>query len=1207
MAGLAFVASFGCAGSSSTTSLVGLTPETHTFFPITSGDHALECAACHTSNTSFTQYSCTGCHVHDETPTDMVHGKVAGYSFSSPGCYQCHPSPAHQAFDHAGITGNCALCHQAGGSFAALPVTGFTHGPMNGQDCGSCHNTTAWATGAVPAGLVHDPNRDVNVTALVPSYVGTSISSLTARAEDLPMEMDHATAAVDATTMGNCAGCHTGADSGAYYPGLLHPSLADQAAPQPTTCGDCHSAAAPTGFVGPVATAPARTPASGEMKHDAVGWANGAPTSTRLVQADCSVCHSSPTGISAATWADGPGGGIPEFHHSLTVAAISQPASCLDCHANSRPETVLTSSTAALPAGVSFDHQSQPALGECTACHLGSSTSGTWAGGRYHLAGSATPSSCLPCHDGERPRSTAGWGSTTYANSPFDYGTNADGVTHGDGQDCAVCHGGPGTGAWGGTQNWQGGHFPHGGGTVAATTCIVCHMSQRPDLQPGTTAAAMATLLGFDHSLNGTGDCFGCHQATVAAGRYLNYENPSTGALPGGDWAGGQGYPGATLVSDPAAAVTLTELDLTWSGTWVTGFTSVTATLYGAMSHVSSAIPAAVSPGPASNPNMNTCWHCHTNVNGVVTSFAGGNFHTALASYSATPGGAVTPLPQPTAHCADCHLNMFPSGIVEPSTSYLSPMDHHAQFSGAVTIAGVTVTAVDGLDCSVCHSHPGSTWADGGFHVHIGGAAPQDCRFCHYPLMTTASADVSSGTLYAMSHRSAQVSVQQCQTCHTSALGKSTTTPAAATLWQPGAFHASLSVQPTACLDCHRGSAPTTATESSVVYALATGGTATNGYQWMSHAAAGVTGAECAVCHASDAVASGAAWRKSTAYHAHAPSPASCQSCHGLANGNGSTPGTSNNLPAGLTNSSTLTTASGDSSTGVPAGTYDQIIHNDVNVSGHDCNFCHTQVGPSTVAGIAGKEWAQAKFHASFSPVYQLTMNGTTGRCSNCHLNVKPGPGFGGQDHSGFTSSPGSTDCSACHTWPGTGSAAAPNWLGATGGAPAYITVGGFTIPNPPSNPPTVQVGIPNLPHPSTASQSCATCHSGGVGGKSAIGYDHASTLINTNCAACHEAGSDLVGTVWNGATSLSAGAGDTRPITIAKVSQQSSGTSAPYHFFLDRGGAQVDCSHCHRAPTGVAVASTGSTYTNAWSFHHPPQGTILNFCYGCHPNGTGD
>ena len=87
-------------------------------------------------------------------------------------------------------------------------------------------------------------------------------------------------------------------------------------------------------------------------------------------------------------------------------------------------------------------------------------------------------------------------------------------------------------------------------------------------------------------------------------------------------------------------------------------------------------MPSVISPGPAGSPDKTNCWHCHTSSNGTVTSFAGGKFHAALTSYSATPGGAVTPLPQPTTHCADCHAHMRPAGIVERGGSNLLPMDH---------------------------------------------------------------------------------------------------------------------------------------------------------------------------------------------------------------------------------------------------------------------------------------------------------------------------------------------------------------------------------------------------------------------------------------------------------------------------------------------------------------------------------------------------
>ena len=178
-----------------------------------------------------------------------------------------------------------------------------------------------------------------------------------------------------------------------------------------------------------------------------------------------------------------------------------------------------------------YDHQYLAALGDCAGCHNNkAAVEGTsWAGARFHPPGSASPKTCLPCHAGERPTSTAGWVSATYTKSPFDYGTNARGVTHGAGQDCATCHTGPGTGA-GSDQNWQGGVFAHGPGSVAATTCIACHSTQVP----------AQVVMSFDHAKNGRADCFGCHQATVTAGKYVNYFSPSTGTLPGGDWQGGR-------------------------------------------------------------------------------------------------------------------------------------------------------------------------------------------------------------------------------------------------------------------------------------------------------------------------------------------------------------------------------------------------------------------------------------------------------------------------------------------------------------------------------------------------------------------------------------------------------------------------------------------------------------------------------------------
>jgi len=1190
-------------------------------FPISAGPHAADCNTCHGAFSSFSQFSCFNCHGHEQPLTDMLHvsltmsaslpdGGVA-YAYDSASCLSCHATGTRVPFDHAGTTGSCLSCHATGAAFAAFPVGGvgldggaFTHPPIGSADCGACHSTTTWlGAGKAPTNLASDPSQDVAVAELIPSYGGTSIFSLTPATESLPMPMNHQTTDLPAATLGTCASCHD-TSTGTYFPGLLHSSLANSVPvlPQPTLCMDCHGSSMPSGFVGP--TNAARNPASGAMKHDAVVWNSAGPTTMTAVPYDCAVCHAPPSKALVATWSTNLAGTTPAlFHASLTAAMQPQPASCVDCHANSRPNAVLTSANSTMAAGLAFDHTAGPALGDCASCHVNSSATATqwtsWSRGKFHLPGSASPATCLPCHAGERPVSTSGWVSTTYQNSPFDYGTNSSGITHGDGQDCATCHRGPGTGVWGSTQNWAGGYFTHSAAAISGTTCVACHVSQRP-----TTVITPPGGTPFDHSANGIGDCIGCHQATVAAGRYVSYL-----PLPGGDWKGGVGYPGSTPVGSPNQFITVTEVNLNRTGSLVSSSSSISATLYNMMLHVSAALPPELNAGPTATPDYTKCWHCHTNTNGTVTSYANGVYHSALSNYSATPGGAITPLPQPTSLCTDCHVQMRPTGIVMKAGSDLQPMDHNVTFAAPVTIGGVSVTGVTGIECAVCHHNPGVSWADGLpaqsplFHANIGAAVPQDCNACHYPLMADAAkSDLTNGTRYSMRHKSGQITFQSCQTCHTTALAKATTTSMAATLWQTGAYHSSLATQPKACVDCHMPTRPAAnaSTQSSWTYTLAMGSTTTNQAQWMNHGSSSVAGKDCVVCHAADAKASGSAWSKADKFHGPVASVATCKECHGLTNGGGSVAGTKNNLPVGLTNSAMLTMASGNATTGVPAGTHDQISHTDVNVSGHDCNFCHTQAGVSTVAGIQGQEWAQASFHVKFTSASPLVMNGTTGRCSNCHLNVKPGPTFTTFDHSTFTATSGTPDCSTCHSWPGSGTAQSPSWLGGAA-MPAYISVGGFTIPQPPATTSILQTGIGNLPHPSVAvGVACTTCHTTSTGGRPAMGYDHLSTLINSNCGSCHEAGTNLIGTRWNGATAQASGAGDSRPYTLASVLAEGRMTvTYPKHFY------PVDCNQCHVVPTGNGYVTTGAAYASAWTFPHSTRKmTNPSTCVMCHTNG---
>ena len=1164
-------------------------PSTHTWFPIASGPHAATCDVCHGTLPSFKQFTCDGCHDaatcggqagraigHFEPLDDRLHASVDKYSATSAACYGCHPTGAKVAFDHNRITSGCNTCHAACAPFDATPKNDSKHPALTSDtDCAGCHlSTTDWTmVSGAPGDLRWDPTRSIGpLQALIPTYAGTSITSLTPRAETLAMPMSHASKQVAGAASSSCSNCHASSD---FAHGVLHASLAALKLAQPTACADCHAGAVPmaetipTGFVGPTATHPARTPPSGEMKHDAVAWAAEAPTKQSIVPGECGLCHVSAS-KSGVTWSTGRAAGtLPVYHASLDAAALAQPTSCVDCHANSRPTGVVMSSSST----IAFDHSTSAALADCAGCHTGGPVAqwtSAWSGGRFHLASDASPATCLPCHAGERPASSMGWMTPGFASAPFDYGANPDGVTHGDGQDCALCHAGPGSGAWGGTQDWQRGHFTHGPATLSGTTCIACHTSQRPTM----------IVSNFDHGANGQGDCSGCHQPTVQRGSYAVLT----------DWMGGSPYPGSTLIGTPSQSITETEITLHRSGAnqLVTGMTSIVATLYNQMLHDSSAIPAPLNAGPSASPDYTKCWQCHTSANHVVTSYLNGKYHASLDA----AGQA-----QPKTQCNDCHAQMRPAGIVERAGSDLVPMDHAAKFTSPASIGGVTVAGVGDMDCSGCHAQPSTTWSDGVFHGSTIGAVPADCTVCHYPLIAdTNVSDRTSGSDYAMHHASSQITFQDCQRCHTGASMNQSRAPAA-TLWNPGAYHASLTAQPSACAECHAVSAPTlnASTKSTVSYSFAMGGTSSNGPQWMNHGASPVSGKDCAVCHLADAKASGSAWSKSDSFHASTSAPASCADCHGLSNGGGATQGTNNNLPATPTASTMLTTAAKDPTTGVPAGTADLMNHVDVNASAHDCGFCHTQLGVSTSAGVQGREWAQASFHASFSANAPLVMNATSGRCSNCHMNVRPGSGFTLLDHSTFTATQGSEDCSSCHFWPGSGTPTAPNWLGAVA-VPQSINVGGFPISQPPATQAMTEPGINNLPHPAVTGATCTSCHQSSTGGKQAIGYDHLSSLINGHCDACHEAGSDLVGTAWNGATTESAGAGDTRPFSLASVTATYHGDSRTITPASAPAGATVseanhfypiDCYECHAVPGGTGTTTTGSAYKTAWAFPH--------------------
>ncbi len=86
-----------CATCHNTTRWQGATFVSHDaqFFPIYSGAHNgrwTNCATCHTSASDFSQFTCLSCHPHsDQASTSGNHSGVSGFTYTSQGCFSCHP------------------------------------------------------------------------------------------------------------------------------------------------------------------------------------------------------------------------------------------------------------------------------------------------------------------------------------------------------------------------------------------------------------------------------------------------------------------------------------------------------------------------------------------------------------------------------------------------------------------------------------------------------------------------------------------------------------------------------------------------------------------------------------------------------------------------------------------------------------------------------------------------------------------------------------------------------------------------------------------------------------------------------------------------------------------------------------------------------------------------------------------------------------
>jgi len=118
----------GCTSSETPSGVPWLTTLDHDshepYFPINSGKHeGTDCNKCHGDFDTFKDFTCIGCHVHEQAETDPQHTAVPDYVYNGTSCLTCHPR---------GTADGSGVDHTP-----FYPIgEGTTH---EAQDCGDCH------------------------------------------------------------------------------------------------------------------------------------------------------------------------------------------------------------------------------------------------------------------------------------------------------------------------------------------------------------------------------------------------------------------------------------------------------------------------------------------------------------------------------------------------------------------------------------------------------------------------------------------------------------------------------------------------------------------------------------------------------------------------------------------------------------------------------------------------------------------------------------------------------------------------------------------------------------------------------------------------------------------------------------------------------------------------------------------------------------
>ncbi|MBI5890458.1 MAG: hypothetical protein HZB47_07250 [Nitrosomonadales bacterium] len=688
-----------CAGCHSTGSRVGAKPK-----PVNHVRTNNACDTCHTSPTSFLVKSynhagisgdCASCH---NGQSIGVVSKSARHFPTSLPCESCHTNTStftSWRMNHSGISSGCKLCHGDSQIYPGVVSKPVTHIATNGAACETCHSSTTTFGGAT---------------------------------------FDHSS-----TTVANvCNTCHLGQFAGVTTQSAVHiPTGGAQ-------CDTCHSTSNTASFntflggnydhVGPP-TAPGRCSSchSGSLL-----GARGKPATHLATTQQCDACHTQTNTSNYTTFL------------GATYTHTTPPGTCATCH----------NGTTAL--GKSSTHVATTAA--CDVCHTNTANYTTFAGARY--VHPTPPGVCATCHNG----------TTALGKSSNHLPTTAA---------CDTCH------TQTNTQNYTtffGASFPH---TAPIAACSTCHngtlalgkpashiltSAECDKCHTATNTGNYATFLGavFIHTTP-IGICANCHNGTTATGKpvfHIAYSNPPyTGCDSCHTAANTNNYTtffGATFTHQAISQA----CSVCHDGTTAKGKSAT---------HV---------------PTTAACDTCHTQVNTAnYTTFLGASYtHNTPPGICASCHNNTTALGKPATHvptsaaCDSCHTQANTSNYTTfkgGSYTHASPPGVCSTCHNGTTAIGKSATHVaTSAACDTCHTNTANyTTFLGASYTHT--TPPATCTNCHNGATALGKPAIHVTTTAA------------CDVCHTQANTGNYTSFLGATFTH--------STPPGVCSTCHNG------------------------------------------------------------------------------------------------------------------------------------------------------------------------------------------------------------------------------------------------------------------------------------------------------------------------------------------------------------------------------------------------------------------